>query len=346
MFKMATRRQAMAIGAFGAVAAVSRPVRADFGALEEAARKEGGLTWYTAQTNGEAAELIGRSFTARYAGIKVTVVRATAQVIYERLLQDIKNRIAQCDVFSSTDPGHDETLKQKGLLARYVPQNDAALSPAFRTFDKDGFYHTTTAGLVLIAINTLKVKPENAPKSWPDLLDPKWNHQVSVGHPAFSGNVGAWVLAMRKMYGWEYFERLEKNSPQIGRSINDTATMLNSGERSVAASSSTAILQSADKGNPLAVIYPTDGTLLAVSASAIPAAAPHPNAARLFMEFLQSEEQAHISVKTRAESLRPEVPSLAGAQPFTAIKTFQLTVAETQKGIPEVIEQWRDTFGS
>ena len=319
--------------------------RADLGALEEGARKEGGLTWYTAQTDGESAELIGRRFTARYPGVKVTVVRTTAQVGYERLSAEIKNKTLACDVFSSTDPGHDETLKQKGLLAHYVPQSDSELGPAFRAFDKDGYYHSTTGGLVLIAYNTAKVKSEDAPKNWPDLLTPRWNRQVAVGHPAFSGFVGTWVLAMRKLYGWQFFEALEKNRPQVGRSIIDTTTMLTAGERLVAASSSTSTLHAADKGNPLAVMHPTDGSLLIVAASAILAQAPNPNAARLFVEFLQSQEVARISVERRAESLRPEVVSLPGAKPFTEIKTFQLTVAETLKGIPEVIEQWRDTFG-
>ena len=333
-------------GVLAGVAFTGRSARADLGAIEEGARKEGGLTWYTAQTDGETAELIGRTFTARYPGVKVTVVRTTAQVGYERLTQDIKNKIPQCDLFSSTDPGHDETLKQKGLLAHYVPQNDAALSPQFRNFDKDGFYHSTTAGLVLISYNTLKVKPEDAPKNWPDLLTPKWKNQVSVGHPAFSGFVGTWVVAMRKLYGWEYFEKLEKNRPQIGRSINDTVTMLNAGERVVAAGPGGTTLASMDKGNPLALVYPTDGALLMVSPSAVMANAPRPNAARLFMEFLLSEEAAQIAVKFRGDSLRPEVKPLAGAKPLNEVKLIKLTPAEILKGIPEVIEQWRDTFGS
>ena len=341
---MFSRRQFSGLIA-GASLLRAAPAHADLGELEEGARKEGGVTWYTAQTDGETAERVGRRFTARYPGVKVTVVRTTAQVAYERLASELKNKTLECDVFSSTDPGHDESLKQKGLLARYVPQNDSALSPVFQAFDKDGYYHTTAGGLVLIAINTGKVKAEEAPKNWPDLITPRWKRQVAVGHPAFSGFVGTWVLAMRKLYGWGFFEALEKNQPQVGRSIIDTTTMLTAGERSVGASSATSTLHAVDKGNPLAVVYPTDGALLIVAASAIMANAPHPNAARLFLEFLQSEEVAHISVEQRAESLRPEVVPLAGARPFTEIKTFQLSVAETLKGIPEVIEQWRDTFG-
>jgi iron(III) transport system substrate-binding protein len=190
------------------------------------------------------------------------------------------------------------------------------------------------------------VKPEDVPKNWPDLLDPKWRNQVSVGHPGFSGYVGTWVLVMRKLYGWEYFEKLEKNQPLLGRSVNDTITMLNSGERSVAAGPSGTTLVSADKGNPLALVYPTDGAVLMVSPSAVMANAPHPNAARLFMEFLLGEEHARISVKMRNESLRPEVKPLAGARPFTEVKVIRLSTAEIDKGIPEVIEQWRDTFGN
>ena len=74
-------------------------------ALEEAAKKEGELTWYVAHYTSEGAEELGRGFTEMY-GIKVNVVRTTAQVAYQRLLQDIKNNQTICDVFSSTDVGH------------------------------------------------------------------------------------------------------------------------------------------------------------------------------------------------------------------------------------------------
>jgi iron(III) transport system substrate-binding protein len=313
--------------------------------LVDAAKREGKLTWYTAHTDGETAEATGRLFTSLYPGINVTVIRTTAQVAYQRVLQEIKNNVAECDVFSSTDPGHDEELKKRGKLAKYVPDNARFLSPEFKG-DPDGFYFPTSAGLVLITYNTRKVTEAEAPKNWPDFLDPKWKKQISTGHPGFSGYVGTWVLAMRKLYGWKYFEALERNEPMIGRSVNDTVTMLNSGERSVAAGPAGLTLLTADRGNPLALIYPTDGAVLLTSPSAVMANAPHPNASRLFMEFLLSEDHARLSVKARNESLRPEVKPLAGARPFTDVKIINLTTAEIQKGIPEVIEQWRDTFGN
>ena len=229
--------------------------RADMKALEEAAKKEGELTWYAAHYTSEGAEELGAAFTKMY-GIKVNVVRTTAQVAYQRLMQDIKNNQIACDVFSSTDVGHYVRLKAEGKLEKYMPETASKILPKFQNFDPDGYYHTTSAGLVLITYNTSKVKAEEAPKKWTDLLDPKWKGKVSTGHPGFSGYVGTWVLMMKKLYGWDYFEKLEKNKPQIGRSINDTVTALNAGERQVAAGADGSTLFSAARGNPLAVAYP------------------------------------------------------------------------------------------
>lgn len=319
--------------------------RADLKAITEAAKKEGELTWYIAHYTSEGAEDLGRGFTEMY-GIKVNVVRTTAQVAYQRLLQDIKNNQTICDVFSSTDVGHYVRLKAEGRFDKYIPEASSKIVPAFQNFDPDGFYHTTSAGLVVLTYNTAKVKPEEAPKKWEDLLDIKWKGKVSTGHPGFSGYVGTWVLTMKKLYGWQYFEKLEKNKPQIGRSINDTVTALNAGERQVAAGADGSTLFSAARGNPLAVSYPTDGSVLIIAPSAIMKGSKHPNAAKLFMEFLYSVEAAKINAKHFGIPLRPEVPSPPGAKPISEIKTVRPTVAEIDKGIPEVIEQWRDTFGN
>ena len=80
------------------------------------------------------------------------------------------------------------------------------------------------------------MKEADAPKNWTDLLDPKWKDKIALGHPGFSGYVGTWAVTLRKLYGWDFFEKLAKNNPQVGRSINDTVTMLNAGESVVAGS--------------------------------------------------------------------------------------------------------------
>jgi iron(III) transport system substrate-binding protein len=319
--------------------------RADMKALEDAAKKEGEITWYVAHYTSEGAEELGATFTKMY-GVKVNVVRTTAQVAYQRLTQDIKNGQTNCDVFSSTDIGHYVRLKAQKQLVKYTPENEAKIAEPFRNIDPDGYFHTTSAGFVVISYNTSKVKPEDAPKKWTDLLDPKWKGKISTGHPAFSGYVGTWVLEMKLLYGWDYFKKLEKNKPQIGRSINDTVTALNAGEREVAAGADGSTMFSAGRGNPLSIVYPSDGAVLIIAPSAIVKGTKHPNAARLFMEYLDSIEASKIDVKHFTVPMRPEVPVGKGEKPVTEVKSVHPTVEQIAKGIPDAIEDWRDTFGN
>lgn len=317
---------------------------ADEGIDIEAAKKEGTVTLYTAHFDTQTSQQLGEAFTKQY-GIKANVVRTTAQVAYQRLTQDMKSGITECDVFSSTDVGHFVRLKPQNVFLQWTPPNAAHVIEAFKGLDPDNVYFTTSAGLVLINYNTEKAKPADAPKRWTDLYDPKWKDQVTVGHPGYSGYVGTWVVLMRKLYGWDYFEKLAKNNPQIGRSINDTVTMLNSGERSVGAGPEATTLESAHRGNPLAVNYPEDGTLLMIAPSAIMKHSKRPNAAKLMMNFLMSKEAMQVIVANFGDSIVPGVAPAPGAKPLDQVKTIRPSIEEIAAGIPEVIKQWRDTFG-
>src|SRR5258707_12668104 len=113
---------------------------------------------------------------------------------------------------------------------------------------------------------------------------------------------------MKNLYGWDYFENLEKNKPQIGRSINDTVTALNAGERQVAAGADGSTLYSAARGNPLAGSYPSDGSVLIIAPSAIIKGTKHPNAAKLFMEYLDSVDPAKINPNPFPIPLAPGGP--------------------------------------
>jgi iron(III) transport system substrate-binding protein len=314
--------------------------------LYDAAKAKGEqVTWYTAHYNTETAEALGRAFDETFPGVKVNVVRTTAQVAFQRLSQDLRARVQNCDVFSSTDLGHSIGLKADGRYEKYVPEGVSHVIPALRDIDPDGFYHTTSIGTVLINYNTGKVAAGESPKLWTDLIDPKWRNRVTVGHPSFSGYVGTWVVMMRKLYGWDYFKKLEQNRPQIGRSINDTVTMLNSGERWVGAGPNATTLRSASRGNPLAINYPEDGTLLMIAPTGIMKGSRNPNAARLFVEFLHGRRASEIQVENYSEIIRADVPTFPGGRDLSTVKLIRPTAEEIETGIPEVKELWRDTFG-
>ena len=126
-----TRRFLLCALAFAACIPGTVPASADLKALEEGARREGELTWYVASLDARNAEAAGRAFTAKY-GAKVSVVRAPSQVMFQRLMQDLSQNIANADVFSSVDVGNFVTLKQRGSLAAFTPEAARQVLPAFQ----------------------------------------------------------------------------------------------------------------------------------------------------------------------------------------------------------------------
>jgi iron(III) transport system substrate-binding protein len=313
--------------------------------LIEAAGKEGSVTWYIAQVDTQTAEAMGHAFTTKFPGVSVSVIRTTGQVAYERLLQDLKNGAPQCDVFNSTDISQYPALKKRGALADYIPAGAATLLPAFAKVADPGYMYPASSTSHLLVYNSMLVKPPDAPKTWTDLLDPRWKDRVATGHPAFSGCTGIWVLALTKTYGWSYFEKLAKNNPRVGRSGNDPVTLINAGECLVGPSPANTAFQQVDKGNPIVPVYPADGATLCLGPSSIMASAPHPNAARLFMEWLMSDDFSRLSVANHGDPVHPGVALTSGQKPLDQVPILSLSVAEVAKGVPEIIEQWRDTFG-
>jgi iron(III) transport system substrate-binding protein len=342
-----TRRAITAgIGATAATGLLPRMAYADLDALAQAARKESTLTWYVAQMSGEAAEAMGHRFTQRYPGVTVAVIRTTGQVAYQRVMEELKNGAPQCDVFSTTDIAHMPALKQRNALAHYDAENAGALAAPFQGLGEPGYYYPTTASFQGLVYSTTHVKPDDVPRACTDLLDPKWKGRIGLAHPAFSGYFGQWVLAMRKLHGWEFFEALAKNNPRIGRSGNDPLTLVNAGECLVGTGPLSTAMQNVDKGNPVGFIYPEDSTVITVGPSAVLATAPHPNAARLFLEWLFSADYAQACAEWHLEPVRADAPPMKGTKRIGDFKSLALSTAEIAKGIPEVIEQWRDTFGN
>ncbi len=347
MTEFLTRRQAViGLGAAGFLVAEPRDARADLKALETAARQEGAVTWYTGQVDAEKAEKLGKAFTARYPGIRVSVIRTTGQVAYQRLLLEIKNKTPQCDMFSTTDISHMPALKERKELLGYTPTTAEGLVPAFATLSDPGWWYVTNASRYFLLYNTNKIKPEDAPRKWTDMLLPQYKGKVAVGHPAFSGCTGAWALSLKKVYGWEFFEKLAKNNPRVGRSAIDPVTLMSAGEAVIGPASANTAYPAVDKGNPVQVAHPEDGLVVCVTPSGIPVNAPHPNAARLFMEWLLSDEYSRMMAVDGTEPIRSDVPPRPGVPVLSSQKVIPLTPAEIRKGIPELVEQWRETFGS
>jgi len=305
------------------------------------ARKEGKVVWWTSHYALSAAEAVRNAFVAKYPGIEVEFIRQTAQVIYQRLTQNLKAHIREVDVFASTDEAHYLALKNQGVLAAYTPLGISNLPKPFQDIDPDRTYHVGALGLVLI---NYRAKLENPPQKWTDLLDPNWQGKITLGHPGFSGYVGNWVVAIWDKYGWDYFTKLAKNKPKIARSIFDTVTDIVSGERQVGAGPDSNSLESKAKGNPIEIQFPTDDSILIASPVGILKEAPHPNAARLFENFFYTREYSTTMAKTFNYPLRSDVAAPSGV-PLEKVKWYRNKAQRLEKAIPDAIAKWRETFG-
>ncbi len=331
----------------GLAALTTAPALAQNVDLVDAARKEGSLTWINGYMGDTVAQDMVARFERAYSGIKLNTIRSTSQVAFQRLRQDQAAGLHNCDVYSSSDIAHFAQLSGEKRLLSYTPANAVKLDPALqgKSLWVEGQYYPALISMMVLAYNTRQVTAADAPKNWLDLLDARWKGKLALGHPGFSGYSGTWALLMQQLYGDSFFDRLAANDPLVGRSANDAVTQLNSGERVVAAAPAYVAIESGRRGNPVAVVYPRDGALLMVPPAAIMADAPHPAAAKLFMEWLLGPENSALLVQQGGVRLNTEAANATDQPALADIATKRPTVEQIVKGIPDVTEKWRDVLG-
>src|SRR5437899_11857466 len=171
-------------------------------ALIEAAKKEGQVIYYTS-TDLPVAERLAKAFEAKYSGIAVRVERTGAERVFQRIGQEYASNIHVVDVVNSSDAAHFIVWKRDGILAPYVPEDVAKFYPADHK-DVDGQFASFRVWLSIIASNTNLVKPEGAPKSFADLLDPKWKGKIVKAHPGYSRPILTATYQMQRDLGWAF----------------------------------------------------------------------------------------------------------------------------------------------
>jgi len=314
--------------------------------LYEAAKAEGEVIWYTSQFTTEMSESACQLFMKRYEGIKCSPVRATGGVTFQRVMQEVQAGAVQGDVFSTNDQSDLLELKKLNALEKFLPQSVEFMSPVLKPMnDDEGYFFVSSVSPYGIAYNTNLVKEEDAPKSWSDLTDPKWKDQVAISHPSFSGSAGLWTLAMKNLFGWEYFEKLNEGNPQIGRSTADGYNLVVSGERKIAVTAIALSRQGEAEGQPVTTVVPSEGLMLPPSGTGVLAGAPHPNAAKLFAEFMLSEEYSVWLRDLKRYPLRAGVDTAEGIEPLDTSKVITVPVTDAVQGLPEVQDKFRDIFG-
>jgi iron(III) transport system substrate-binding protein len=261
-------------------------------------------------------------------------------------MQELKANIKNVDVVHTSDAGHFVMFKEKGLLLKYTPAGVEGFPASFK--DRDGYYYGLRATVNAIAYNTRAVTAAEAPKSWKDLLDPKWKGKLVTAHPGYSGVITTHVAALVNLHGWDYFKALAQNRLMLVQSANDPSGVVASGERQVAVNGGDyTFYQVKKKGNPLEIVYPREGVPLVISPTAIMSFAPHPNAARLFTDFTFSREIQQVMADSEGlYTGHPDVKYPADKPRLSELKLLTVEPEELEKRGEEIRKRFVEIFGA
>ncbi|WP_375785860.1 ABC transporter substrate-binding protein [Bradyrhizobium sp. Pha-3] len=308
--------------------------------LIAAATKEGKLVFYSSM-DLPVGEKLGRAFEAAYPGITVQIERSGSERLFQRVAQEFDANIHAADVVNSADASHFIPWKKSGWLMPFVPEDVAKHFPdGYR--DPDGMAVTTRLWLSSIAYNTNLVKAEDAPKSFADLLDPKWAGKMVKGHPAYSGTIMTTTFQIVRELGWPYLEKLAKQRVMQVQSSTDPPRKLSLGERAVMADGNEyGIVLLKEAGQPVEPVYPTEGTPTISGPTGIFAGAPHPNAARLFQAWLHTRQTQQFFVDfTGQYSVHAQVQPKAGRRKLSEIKLMK----EDPAGVEAMTEEIKTRY--
>jgi iron(III) transport system substrate-binding protein len=313
-------------------------------ALIEAAKKEGKVVYYTS-VDLPLAEKVAKSFEAKYPGIDVRVERSGAERVFQRIGQEYGSNVHAVDVVNSSDAAHFIVWKRDGLLVPYVPEDVAKFYPADHK-DPDGMFASWRVWLSVIAYNTDLVKAADAPKSFADLLDPKWKGKIVKAHPGYSGTIMTATFQTARDLGWDYFEKLAKQNIMQVQSSADPPKKLALGERAVMADGNEYnIFQLKESGQPVEAVYATEGSPLIVGPNGIFKAAPNPNAARLFQSYCFTAEAQQYAIDVGGlRSMHPQTKEKPGRKPFSDIKVMKDDAAGVERTADEVKAHYSKIF--
>ena len=292
--------------------------------LIAAARKEGKLSYYSA-LELNVAERLAKAFEAKYPDISVRVERSGAERIYQRIAQEQGSGINAVDVANSTDPAHYLDWKGKDWLAPYLPDDVAKHFPADQV-DPDGTYATSCGWIEAIGYNTSLVKPEEAPKSYADLLDPKWQGKIVKAHPGYSGAIMTATFVLSRELGWSFFEKLAQQKVLQVQSAADPPRKLLLGERAVMADGNDYnLLLLKAQGKPVEVVYASEGSPLIIVPSGVFRTRPIRTPRGCFRASSSAPRHSNCwSTITPIVLSMPQIKEKPGRQPLSALKLLQV----------------------
>ena len=324
------------------VALVTLPALAADQNLVDAAKKEGRVVWYTTQQIDPLVRPVVAAFEKKY-GIAVDYVRADSSDVALRIINEGRAGHMQSDVFDGT--GAAATLKKQKMAVSWLPDEAKRLPKQY--VDPAAYWVATNIFVNTPGYNTTLVAEGTEPRTFQDLLDPKWKGKMiwssTSSAAAGPGFVGLVLTQMGTDKGTEYLRALAQQnvaiSPVSGRQILDQVI---SGEYAIGLQIfNHAAVLSARQGAPVQWI-PMNPVMSTLNVIGLTAGGPHPNAAKLLIDFAISPEGQELYKNGGVLTVDPDIP------PFDPSlrpdgKNFR-AIVETPEDLEENLPSWINTF--
>ena len=285
-------------------------------ALYEKAKAEGALVLYV---GGPTApwEATARDFSARYAGINITVSGGFSNVLDKKIDAQLAAGKLEADAALFQTLGDFVRWKEQGVLLEFKPQGFDKIDASFK--DPGGAYTAIQINAHVYAYNPNLVKPEDVPRSALDFLKPEFKGKVVACYPADDDATLYDFYAIVQKYGWSYMDRYMANQPNFIQGHLGVVRSVSSGENLVTFDTIASMsMDQKNSGQVQAIAFPESDPLpIWPFTAAIFKSAAHPNAAKLFLTwYLSPERQA----KTGTWPARSDVPPPYGWKPILSYK--------------------------
>jgi iron(III) transport system substrate-binding protein len=306
-------------------------------ALVEAAKPEGEVVYYASMNLSEANALIG-AFEKRYPFIRVKLNRTGSEKLLTRVLTEARAKKNLADIIQTVEFSM-HIFSRSGILARYVPQANS-LYP--KEFKDEAFWTTVYYNAYVTGYNSKLVTPQALPRSYDDLLAPQWKDKLMI-----ESTKADWFAGMLQILGQErglnYMRALAKQQPSPREGHELLAQLVAAGEGvfdiNIPAAS---VERMKERGAPIdwTALGPVPAIMVGIGISN---QAPHPNAAKLFLEFVLSRDGQKLMQTPGRLVARGDLANDQAAM-LKRLKIVPVNPALAEK-LNEYAKQLRSIFG-
>jgi ABC-type Fe3+ transport system substrate-binding protein len=305
-------RSLIALGLLAGISLVPARAADDFTPdpkLVAAAKKEGEVLYYTTLIVEQIVRPLARAFQSRVPGVQVKWVRADGTGLVVKMTNEARANRVQADVWSMVDGA--QAILQGGFTDTFEVPSAKSLPAGL--VDRNRHWVATNLGVRSAAYNTQLVPKEHAPRGYQDLLDPRWNGKIVWNPKSMTGAWGFISTVMKGMgeeEGMAYLRALARQQivplPIAIRAVLDRVI---AGEYAIGLEmNNTHAAISAALGAPVAWV-PLNPVTETLQIAGVAKGAPHPNAAKLFLDFMVSRVGQEVFREADYLPMHPDVPA-------------------------------------